>query len=159
MLRNLSKVLLSIWNLVSLLYKTWRNKKVIFQSSTKKNPCKKEAETVQEMSEMSSLLCEECGRGLTQKENASSERERGGVTGSKGAWPQLPSWRSWSEGITSLKGQGSNNVWCLRNNYHGITILGKLPRGQVLIEELVAIAFLMRTDGLGWDILCPTTHF
>lgn len=58
---------------------------MIFQSSTKKSPCKKEAERVQEMSEMSSLLCEERGRGLTRKGNSSSERERGGVTGSKGA--------------------------------------------------------------------------
>lgn len=51
---------------------------MISQSSTEKNPHKKEAETVQEGSEMSSLLCEDCGRGLTQRGSKPSERERGG---------------------------------------------------------------------------------
>lgn len=49
---------------------------MIFQSSTKKNPCKKEAEVVQEGDGMRSQLCEECGRGLTQKRSESSETDR-----------------------------------------------------------------------------------
>ena len=51
---------------------------MVSQSFTKKNPHKKEAKTVQERSEMSSLLCEDCGRGLTQRGSKPSERDRGG---------------------------------------------------------------------------------
>lgn len=52
---------------------------MISQSSTEKNPHKKEAETVQEGSEMSSLLCEDCGRGLTQRgSKPSGEKEEDG---------------------------------------------------------------------------------
>ena len=51
---------------------------MISQSSTEKNPHKKEAETVQEGSEMSSLLCEDCGRGLTHERELNREGSSGG---------------------------------------------------------------------------------
>lgn len=51
---------------------------MVSQSFTEKNPHEKEAKTVQEGSEMSSLLCEDCGRGLTQRGSKPSERDRGG---------------------------------------------------------------------------------
>lgn len=52
---------------------------MIFQSFTKKNPCKKEADIVQQGNGMRSLPCEECGRGLVPKGSESSETKRGGL--------------------------------------------------------------------------------
>lgn len=47
-----------------------------FQCSTKQSPSKKEAEIVHAGDGMRSLICEESGRGLTQKQTESSETER-----------------------------------------------------------------------------------
>lgn len=74
--RTFKRIELLIWYLVALLKKTWRNTKVSFQASTKKQKSnKEEAEVVQEGGGTRPLFPAERGGGLTQKGSESSQTE------------------------------------------------------------------------------------